>query len=127
MTQEYIRVIDFKQTGKHSLLLKFSDGFSREIDFMPALKGNFLKPLRQSKFFSQVKLDKDRGTLEWPNEADFDPETLRNWPKYLKAFKNWNPVETQQHTTTNQPKPLSRLKNGKTKPSTEARARGYVS
>jgi len=94
MTQEYIRVTDFKQTGEHSLLVKFSDGFSREIDFTPALKGNSLKPLRQPEFFSQVKLDKARGALEWPNEADFDPETLHNWPQYLKAFKNWHPIET---------------------------------
>ena len=96
MTQKYayIRVTDFKVTGDHSLLLKFNDGLSREIDFTPALKGNFFKPLRQPEYFSQVKLNKEIGAIEWPNEADFNSQTLHDWPQHVDEFQNWHPVES---------------------------------
>lgn len=34
----------------------------------------------------QVRLDMEAHTLVWPNDADFDPETLRNWPDYKDAW-----------------------------------------
>ena len=94
MSSQRTRVIDFEQTGPFSLLLKFNDGFSREIDFLPALKGDFCRPLRQPEYFKQVKLNTEVGTIEWPNEMDFHPKTLRDWPRHLEAFRNWHPVET---------------------------------
>ena len=30
-----------------------------------------------------VALNPDTGTIEWPTGADFDPETLHNWPPYV--------------------------------------------
>jgi len=30
-----------------------------------------------------VRIDPDFHTLVWPNDADFDPATLRYWPEYL--------------------------------------------
>jgi len=94
MTQEYIRIIDFKVTGDHSLLLTFSDGLSRDIDFLPALKGNLYKPLRQPEYFRQVKLNEEIGNVEWPNEADFNPETLHDWPQHVNEYRNWHPAES---------------------------------
>jgi hypothetical protein len=43
--------------------------------------------------FNQVRLDPEVHTLVWPNDTDFDPETLRNWPDYVDAWieaaKRW--------------------------------------
>ena len=36
--------------------------------------------------FCQVKIDPEFETLVWPNEVDFDPETLHNWPRYAEEF-----------------------------------------
>jgi len=94
MEYKYTRVVDLRVTGDHSLWLKFNDGFSREIDFLPALKGNLYKPLRQPEYFKQVKLNEEVGIIEWPNEADFNSDTLHDWPQYEEAFRNWRPMES---------------------------------
>jgi hypothetical protein len=36
--------------------------------------------------FNQVEIDPEIHTLVWPNGADFDPETLHNWPKYVEEM-----------------------------------------
>jgi len=49
--------------------------------------------LNDLKLFNQVKIDPEVHTLVWPNGADFDPETLHNWPKYEQELifrsKKW--------------------------------------
>ena len=62
--------------------VKFSDGTEQVIDFRPVLYGEMWGPLQDLTLFNQVKLDPIAHTLSWPNGADFDPETLRNWPDY---------------------------------------------
>jgi len=48
--------------------------------------GNLYGPLRNPEVFAQVEIDPIARTLVWPNGADFDPETLRNWPQYRDAW-----------------------------------------
>lgn len=57
------------------------------IDFQPILAGELYKPLRDLALFNQVRIDPEVQTLVWPNGADFDPETLHNWPKYTEMWK----------------------------------------
>ena len=70
-----------------SLRVKFDDGQEREIDFRPVLTGELYGPLKDDKLFSQVSIDPEIHTLVWPNGADFDPETLHEWPKYVQEIK----------------------------------------
>lgn len=81
------RVSSFKNIGPYILRIKFDDGRESEIDFQPVLFGNLYGPLKDKKLFNQVEIDPEVHTLVWPNGADFDPETLYNWPKYLKIMK----------------------------------------
>ena len=80
------RVRDFEQVGTYTLRVVFDDGTSQVIDFEPILRGELLGPLRDPELFKQVRIDSECYTLVWPNDADFDPETLHDWPKVRDAF-----------------------------------------
>jgi hypothetical protein len=56
--------------GHYRLKLGFSDGSSRELDLTGELSGPIFDPLSDPAFFAQVQVDKDLGTITWPNGAD---------------------------------------------------------
>jgi hypothetical protein len=78
-----VRVTSIQQVAPFTLRLGFDDGAMQTIDFLPVLYGGLYGPLRDPEFFSQVRIDPECHTLVWPNDADFDPATLRHWPFYL--------------------------------------------
>ena len=82
MKHSIYRVVGFESIGSYRLRVKFDDGQEREIDFRPVLVGELYGPLRDEKLFNQVEIDPEVHTLTWPNGADFDPETLHDWPAY---------------------------------------------
>src|SRR5688572_24208681 len=86
MYHELYDVIRFEIVGEYILHVIFDDGSEQVIDFEPILYGNIYGPLRDPVLFRQVVIDPEAKTLVWPNGADFDPETLRNWPQYKDAW-----------------------------------------
>jgi hypothetical protein len=44
-----------------------------------------------------VSIKSEVHTLEWPHEADFDPETRHDWPEHVEALKEesakWELIE----------------------------------
>ncbi|MDO8679515.1 MAG: DUF2442 domain-containing protein [Acidobacteriota bacterium] len=62
--------------------IQFDDGSQQRIDFRAVLEGEVFAPLQDLTLFNAVELDQTFGTIQWPNGADFDPETLHDWPKY---------------------------------------------
>lgn len=74
-------VTDFKIVEPYTLEIRFDDNSLQVINFWPMLRGELYGPLRDPDLFNQVRLDRESGTLVWPNEADFDPATLHNWPE----------------------------------------------
>ncbi len=93
MSHAIHRVTAFQVVGPYTLLIAFDDGSQQSIDFQPVLAGTMLRPLRDLELFNQVRLDPEVHTLVWPNGADFDPETLHNWPKYapllIERARGW--------------------------------------
>jgi hypothetical protein len=93
MYHELYDVTGYEKIGGYILRVTFSDGTEQIIDFEPVLYGEMWGPLRDPEIFNQVRLDPEAKTLVWPNDADFDPETLRNWPKYkdglAKRARSW--------------------------------------
>ncbi len=75
------RVSDFAIIGDYTLRIRFDDATEQVIDFAPVLYGPVFGPLRDPAVFNQVRLVKYAGCLEWPTGADFDPETLHDWPR----------------------------------------------
>ncbi len=82
MSHAIYRIEEFEIVAPYTLALRFNDGTEQQIDFRPALEGEVFGPLRDLAVFNAVELDQTFGTVQWPNGADFDPETLHDWPKY---------------------------------------------
>jgi hypothetical protein len=95
---EHVEVV-----GPHTLALRFEDGAHLEIDMEPILEGELFGPLRDTELFNAVGIDPDFGTIQWPNGADFDPDTLYDWPKYREAFismaRRWAKAPEPGHRT----------------------------
>ena len=57
------------------------------------MKGKLYSPLKDISLFEKVQIDQIAKTLIWPNGADFDSETLRNWDfqkeSLKEIMKNW--------------------------------------
>jgi hypothetical protein len=80
------RVSSFEISGPYTLRVRFDDGSEQTIDFRSVLRGELYGPLRDQTLFNQVVIDPEVHTLAWPNGADFDPETLHDWPTYADAL-----------------------------------------
>ena len=85
-THSIFKVTSFRIVAPFTLAVTFDDGLIREIDFQPVLVGPLFGTLAELEMFNQVQLDSEVKTLVWPNGADFDPETLHNWPDYVEAM-----------------------------------------
>lgn len=67
------------QSTKSIEPLVFEDGITKTVDLgdqVSKLSGPMLEPLKDPKFFSQVKVSDDESTIEWPNGADWAPDVL---------------------------------------------------
>jgi hypothetical protein len=73
------RVQSVRHVRDYVLELAFDDGFCAEVDFAAEVvgQGGIFQPLEDVAFFARVRLDKEIGTIVWPNEVDFCPEVLR--------------------------------------------------
>src|SRR5262245_16335243 len=97
---EIHRVAHFEIVGPYTLALRFEDGSEQRIDFRPVLEGEMFGPLQDLRLFNAVELESTCGTLQWPNGADFDPETLYDWPKYrdklIAMARRWSSEKLRQ-------------------------------
>jgi hypothetical protein len=87
MSHAVYRVVAFEIVGPYVLKIEFDDATTQVIDFQPVLEGALYGPLQDERLFAQVEIDPEAHTLVWPNGADFDPETLHDWPKYAEHMK----------------------------------------
>ena len=88
MYHKLYKVIDQRVLERYTIWVKFNDESEQIINFEPVLYGEMWGPLRDLVLFNQVAIDPIARTLSWPNGADFDAETLRNWPDYKDELAN---------------------------------------
>lgn len=96
MYHKLYKVVAVEVIGNYLLRVQFDDGTEQTINFEPVLHGEMWGPLRELSLFTQVEIDPIAHTLSWPNGADFDPETLRNWSDYrdelISRAQEWDRV-----------------------------------
>jgi hypothetical protein len=93
MTHPIHRITGCDCIAPYALRLRFDDGHVTTVDLAEMLEGEIYGPLRDPFLFSRVAVDREIGTIVWPNGADFDPAILRDWPNHKDAFiaaaKRW--------------------------------------
>lgn len=67
---------EVKAYSDYSLLLTYTNGEVKVIDMTPYLDFGIFEELKDIQLFLSVKKSFDM--VEWPNEADLDPEFLYN-------------------------------------------------
>ena len=72
------RVTHVRHLQNHELEITFSDGAVARLDLGPRIagRGGVFEALQSTEFFSQVSVDREAGTLVWPNGVDFCPDVL---------------------------------------------------
>jgi hypothetical protein len=70
-------IVAVEPRGDYRLWLRFHDGVEGELDLRPHLQfRGIFAALRDPAYFSQVRVDRELGTICWPNGADWDPLVL---------------------------------------------------
>lgn len=72
------RVTAVRHVKDFELELSFSDGVVAKLDFCRRIlgRGGAFGPLEDVDLFAQVTVDREAGTLVWPNGVDFCPDVL---------------------------------------------------
>jgi hypothetical protein len=69
-----ISIKEVNPLDNYLLLLTFENGEKRQFDMKPYLDLGIFKELKDLRLFRTVRTNFD--SIEWDNEADFDPEVL---------------------------------------------------
>jgi hypothetical protein len=72
------RIVAARPKSGFTLELTFADGWRGSVDLSPWIVGSIgvFAALRDPAVFGQVTVDRDAGTITWPNGADLDPDVL---------------------------------------------------
>ncbi len=72
------RVSGVRHLNDYKLEISFSDGTVASLDFRKRVvgRGGVFIALENIEFFAQVAVDREAGTLVWPNGVDLCPDVL---------------------------------------------------
>ena len=92
MTTRPVRIELAEPTTGTTVRLTFTNGERREVDLRPYLHGPIFDEIRSDPArFREIVVDREIGTVVWPNGADIDPDVL---------FKGLRPAWSEAEATT---------------------------
>ena len=69
--------VEVSARPQYKLFLRFEDGVAGEVDVAKISNyAGVFAPLRDELNFAEVIVNKELGTVQWPNGADLDPDVL---------------------------------------------------
>ncbi|HEV3093439.1 MAG TPA: DUF2442 domain-containing protein [Solirubrobacteraceae bacterium] len=71
-----VHITDVEVVGDHELRLTFEDGTVGDVAFDDREWRGVFEPLRDPREFAKVLVDREIGTVVWPNGLDMAPEPL---------------------------------------------------
>jgi hypothetical protein len=86
-----VHVTEVEVIGDHELRLTFEDGTVGDVAFGDDEWTGVFEPLRDPARFAEVYVDRQFGTIAWPNELDMAPE-----PLYQEALRHPAPQPTSR-------------------------------
>jgi hypothetical protein len=93
--EELVRITAVEVLDGFKVRLTFTNGTAKVLDLDAYLRGPVFEPLRNNPdLFRAVRVDKEAGTIVWPNGADLDPDVL-----YLGLKPAWMEIEEQELLT----------------------------
>lgn len=74
----FLHITNARYQSNYKIWLQFDDGTEGIVDLWDECSGEIFEPLQDMIFFKSFILDKESGTIRWPNGADFAPEFLKD-------------------------------------------------
>lgn len=89
--EQLVDIVGVEVIGDHKLRLTFEDGTVGDVDFSERDWPGVLAPLGDPAYFARVAVDREAGTIAWPNGVDLAPE-----PLYAEARANRAPASASR-------------------------------
>ncbi len=89
-----LHITEAKYLKDYKVQVVFNDGKRGVADLSGVLHGPVFDPLKDKKFFAQLRVDQEMETITWPNGADLAPEfvyfrAFKDVPELQKQFQEW--------------------------------------
>ena len=70
-------IISTRYIKNYQIELEFGNGKKGIVDFKSYLeRGGVFSRFAEMKYFKEFNINRESGTIEWPNELDIDPDSL---------------------------------------------------
>ena len=83
LVEQLVEITEVEVIGEYRLRLTFEDGTVGDVDFAGRAWAGVFEPLRDPNYFARVIVDREAGTIAWPEGLDMAPE-----PLYAEARAN---------------------------------------